>query len=790
MLRLANTLSAAIPISGNTILFALLVLAALAALTALLWARLGQERRRSARLRALARFPVENPSPVLRLGPQGEVHFANAAAQSVLAADGWERGRSAPDAWTTLIDALPPAGEALERDVLCRDGRVFSAVFMQVGGGINVYARDVTRARQAEAQLRRDEAVLRQAGEMTRLGAWEIEILEDGRLNANPLRWSDETFRIFGYAPGSVPVTNALFFERIHPEDRTLVAEAVAAVMAERRPYSLEHRIVRESGEVRIVLEHAEMECDARGRVCRIVGAVQDVTERRGVERELRAAHERTVEVLESIQDGFWAADGEWRLTYVNRKAADLWRRPREELVGRTLWDIFPGMVGTPQYERLRFALESRTPVRFEAYSELLQRWTEASAYPASGGGLSVYFRDISERKQAEEALAAAREAAERARAAAEEADRAKDRFLAVLSHELRTPLTPVLASLALLERRAGRDPTDEESLAVIRRNVELEARLIDDLLDITRIARGKIELEKRPVRLGEVLRHSVEVCRPDLDGRRLEFQAEFGPADSCWVEADSARLQQVFWNLLKNAVKFTPKGGCVGLRCFLEGPRICVEVVDSGEGIDPGSLERIFDAFVQADRPAGPQFGGLGLGLAISKALVELHGGSITACSEGKGRGATFRVALPVAPARAGAVPSAPRRTWNVPAKCARRILLVEDHGDTARMIGLVLRSAGHEVETAGDMAAALELACAREFDLLISDLGLPDGSGLALLQALRSRGRNYPAIALSGYGREADLANSRAAGFAEHLVKPPDLDHLLRVVNRLANV
>lgn len=419
----------------------------------------------------------------------------------------------------------------------------------------------------------------------------------------------------------------------------------------------------------------------------------------------------------------------------------------------------------------------------------------------AAGGQIDrvlAVSRDITDQKHAEiqlhvqaEALKAARTSAEQAKAVAEDANRAKDHFLAVLSHELRTPLTPVVASLSMMKDDPRLDADTHENLEMIRRNIELEARLIDDLLDMTRITRGKIELNRRPVALCTVIGHAVEVCKPDIEARQLHFGVDIGPSAPYFIHADATRLQQVFWNLLKNAIKFTPQDGCVGIRCRPDGDgQVVVEVNDSGAGIEPEALERIFDAFEQAERSITRQFGGLGLGLAISKALVEMHGGSIEAYSEGKGKGATFRLRLPTIPAMPDQLPKRDvgrkhgAATPSLAGQTSRRrlrILLVEDHGDTARIMKRLLMAEGHEVQAAGDVATALGLVGNEgQFDLLISDLGLPDGSGLDLMRAVRGRGLPLPGIALSGYGQEEDVRRSKDAGFTLHLTKPVEFQRL----------
>jgi len=322
----------------------------------------------------------------------------------------------------------------------------------------------------------------------------------------------------------------------------------------------------------------------------------------------------------------------------------------------------------------------------------------------------------------------------------------------------------------------------------MIHRNVEMEARLIDDLLDITRIERGKIELHRQPLMLKTIIDHAIDVCRPDIEANQLSFHADLREA-GCMVNADAARLQQVFWNLLKNAVKFTPRGGRVSISCRRQLGDVAVVVEDNGVGIDPEVLPKIFNAFEQAGRQTTRQFGGLGLGLTISKAMVELHGGCIEAQSGGKGGGARFMVHLPVAAAPAAApAGSASRNSSSASRRIpSLRILLVEDHADTAYVMRRLLSAKGHQVAVAGSIAAAMELCTDGAFDLLLSDLGLPDGSGLDLMRRLTDRSIRLPGIALSGYGQESDLQASRAAGFAAHLVKPVTLPKLEDAIARV---
>jgi signal transduction histidine kinase/response regulator RpfG family c-di-GMP phosphodiesterase len=374
-------------------------------------------------------------------------------------------------------------------------------------------------------------------------------------------------------------------------------------------------------------------------------------------------------------------------------------------------------------------------------------------------------------------------QSAQKARAESDRANRAKDSFLAMLSHELRTPLTPILTSVLALEQTDDLSEELRASLQMIRRNVELEARLIDDLLDLTRISKGKVQLNLEEVDAHLLLRSALEICQADIEKKNLALRTEFAAEKVCLL-ADPARLQQIFWNLIKNAVKFTPVGGRLEIRTQNLDGQLCVEVSDTGMGIDAETLPKIFNAFEQGDRT---QLGGLGLGLAISKALVETHSGKLTAASDGQDKGATFTAIFPIvetsADARQRAHPSAPA------AHKALRVLLVEDHEDTNRSLTQLLRRRGYYVQPAHSVQEALAAAAREQFDVLVSDIGLPDGSGIDLMEKLKS---DHPifGIALTGFGMEDDLRKSQEVGFHYHLVKPVDLNRLDALIQQADRV
>ncbi len=370
------------------------------------------------------------------------------------------------------------------------------------------------------------------------------------------------------------------------------------------------------------------------------------------------------------------------------------------------------------------------------------------------------------------------------ARDVAEQASHAKDEFIATLSHELRTPLTPSLMTLSALARSEDLDAQLREELQMVQRNVELEARLIDDLLDLTRIAQGKIQLVPGTVDVHATLKHILENSRGEFEAKRLSVDVQFD-AQRPWVSGDSARLQQVFWNLIKNAIKFTPDGGSILVRTSNEGNRLKVDFADNGIGISPELLPRIFHRFEQGGTAVTRQFGGLGLGLSICRAILELHNGAILADSRGEGWGSTFTVVLTAM--NSAPVPRNVNDTQKLRliGKLPRRILLVDDHEDTRQTLARLLTRAGYEVTAADCVGSALDRAQEAEFDLLVSDIGLPDGTGYDLMTELHEK-FGLPGVAFSGFGMEHDVKRSLAAGFSAHLTKPIDFDRLKEAMTK----
>ena len=522
-----------------------------------------------------------------------------------------------------------------------------------------------------------------------------------------------------------------------------------------------------------------------------------DITERRQAEEAVRDSSERLRLAVAIAQMGTFDIDLATDAVTVNDAGREIYGwEPGEALTFAKVQTHFHPEDRDWVVRRVGDALRPDGPGEFEVEQRIIRRdgavrWIrvrgravyEGDADSRRAVRCAGTYLDITRQREAEQERERLLQAERAARAEAERASEAKSEFLATLSHELRTPLTPVLLTVSLMESNPALPDDLRDDVATIRRNVELESRLISDLLDLTRITKGKLQLDTQDVDLHLILRSAIDICQREASAKMVVDLR----AARHLVRGDSTRLQQIFWNLINNAQKFTGPEGTVTVRSSdAADGRIRVDVIDDGVGIDPAVLPRLFNAFEQGDVRADRKQAGLGLGLAISKRLTEAHGGTIAATSAGRGRGATFRVELP---AVAKFVPeAAPPRTGPGLAPRAEplNVLVVEDHEPTLRVMVRLLKQLGHNVSGASTVAAATAAARQDGFDIIISDLGLPDGSGLDVMRQLREQyaGR---AIALTGYGMDSDIAASREAGFAEHLTKPVDVQALESAIRRL---
>jgi two-component system CheB/CheR fusion protein len=515
-----------------------------------------------------------------------------------------------------------------------------------------------------------------------------------------------------------------------------------------------------------------------------LIGIVHDVTERKQAEESLRASEERLksvsaelIRVFDTAATGLTHCSRDWRHVSANASYARWIGLPVEQIVGRPIVDV----MGEAAFELIRARVERVLRGERIEYEDVLPiagvlKPVHMVYTPDTDGagrvvGWVASVTDISERKRAETAL---RDANEKLK----EANRRKDEFLAMLGHELRNPLATIQLSVALLHRGPALAAQQARAGAMIERQTEHLVRLVEDLLEISRITTGKFALKKAPTNVADVVLNAVETCRPLLDQKQLDVSLELPPAEIA-VEADPARLTQALVNIVTNAAKYTPSGGRIRIRAAREGRDAVLAVKDTGIGIPREMLEKIFEAFVQMEQSLDRAQGGLGLGLALVRKIVELHGGTVAAFSEGPGKGSEIVARVPIGAGAATATPAAP-----APARPfrRRRVLVVEDNVDFAEGLAVLLGDKGHEVRMAHDGPAALQMIEQLRPDVVMLDIGLPILDGYEVARRVRSMpgSEGITLIALSGYGQQEDRQRSREAGFDLHFVKPDDLEKL----------
>jgi PAS domain S-box-containing protein len=532
-----------------------------------------------------------------------------------------------------------------------------------------------------------------------------------------------------------------------------------------------------ELGQLQISLQeaHETLEAIRNGEVDAIVVTGNRIYSLAGAEHPYRI-------YVEQMQEGAVTVAADGLILYCNQKFADMIGSPLEGAIS----SVISSYLSADSWEKISSVVVGAESV-FKHESVLRRRNGEEIPVNFTASRLSLLDQNVICLVVTDLTLQKVDEQLRLAKEVAEGANLAKDGFLATLSHELRTPLTPVLMAVSALQQDKTLPPRVQIDLAMIRRNIVLETHLIDDLLDLTRITHNKLELLEAPLDLHGVLQNAIDVCVSDIAGKNLDLLLDLAANETNSI-GDLVRLRQVFWNLIRNAIKFTPAGGAVRIStCNPQAGRFRVTIADSGVGFDSADAEKIFESFRQVGDQVTRCTGGLGLGLAISRSIVSSHDGRIWAESQGPNLGATFHVELPLGKA----APPSPSNEGILSLDATRaglRILLVEDHDDTREIFEMILRHKGHLVESAATAEAALTLAGRQAFDIVISDLGLPDCSGTELMTILRQR-HSLRGVALSGYGMEEDIRRSKSAGFDEHLTKPVDpakIDRLLANIMR----
>lgn len=549
---------------------------------------------------------------------------------------------------------------------------------------------------------------------------------------------------------------------------------------------------------------------DERSTVVGGIGVIRDLSARRAARENSGDAYQRLTYHLENSPLAVVEWDSDFRVSRWSESAEALFGWNAEEVLGKHVdeWSfVFAEDISAVRSvtTRQREGVEVHGVLHNRNYTKdgsvLHCEWYNSVLHDENGNLVSVLslVLDVTARKKAEEERAALLLRERNARRHAEEADRLKDEFLATLSHELRTPLTSILGWASMIRNGEVEGPSVSRAIETIERNARSQARLIDDLLDVSRIITGNLRLELRPLSLAPIVQAAIDALRPTADVKGIQIRADLTAA-ACLVRGDANRLRQVIWNLLSNAIKFTSRGGSVHISLSCVDTSVRLLVTDTGEGIPAEFLPYVFDRFRQAEGSISRKQGGLGLGLAVVRHLVELHGGAVSASSDGIGLGSTFTVDLPIATERRdpGRAEERRREIERRKSKSGEKVrldgvhvLLVEDDDDSRKLLGTMLKRHGAEVSAASSVADAFSLFTEKRPDVLVSDIGMPDEDGYQLMKRIRAltkeEGGEIPALALTGYATRKDRERALGVGYQEHIAKPIEQSDLVASIARL---
>ena len=630
--------------------------------------------------------------------------------------------------------------------------------------------RDISELSRTIADLRQTQELLRLAMISSRMGAWTRD------LAGGSVEWAPELESIFGLDPGSFSGDENAFLEKVFPEDRSKVTEAVSGAIENKSEYIVQFRFIHADGSVRWMEGRGRAFYDDDGVPKRLFGIGIDITERETA-AEARRENERS---LEEMANAFpqlaWMADPDGYIFWYNQQWYEFTGTTLEQMKG---W----GWQSVHDPEMLPQVLEKwKNSVcegeAFEMEFPILRydgkfQWflTRATPFRGADGTIKRWFgtnTNIDEIRNI--------------RIRSEEASRSKDEFLAMLSHELRAPLNLMAGWSQILKATDYEEGTVRKAIDVIFRNVELQSALIEDLLDVSRIVTEKIEIESKPVDFADIVTDVVEVVKQDASKKDVEITLDID-VENTVILGDSHRLTQIVSNLLNNSIKFTPGGGRIDVHLSNSDKFVKFKVVDNGIGIEDEMLPFIFERFRQADTTSTRAFGGLGLGLSIVESLVSMHGGSVSARSEGLNHGAEFLVELPLAAVVSPEVKTKISTNDNARSLKGLRVLVVDDDPDSLELMAMFLELEGLTVTRSTSASEALSHFPSSTFDLMISDLGMPDVDGYDLIRKLRESipSEKLPAIALTGFASERDRSLVYEAGFQAHIAKPVEFDHLL---------
>ncbi|MHC5754831.1 MAG: PAS domain-containing protein [Nostoc sp.] len=681
--------------------------------------------------------------------------------------------KGTPKWWEVVVSPILDASGQLERILLI--------------------SRDITERKKTELLLQESEARLKLAYKATRSGVWDWDITR------NSAHVSEEYCNLFGLDLTTEEVSFEQWLSLLYPDDRTFANEIVSRTIQQQQEYyETDYRILHPDG-IRWLAARAKVFYDAAGNAVRMLGNVQDISDRKQVEDELRQSEERYRYLAEAIPQLVWTCDASGSCDYANQRLCDYTGLSLEQILGQGwISGVHPDDRQAAQSlwnNTVDCGSSYRHEYRFKRASDRSYRWHLVLGMPLKDqrGQVVKWFgtcTDIHDQKELEVERNRLLAQEQAARAEAERANRIKDEFLAVLSHELRSPLNPILGWTKLLQTRKFNETKTAQALATIERNAKLQTQLIDDLLDVAKILRGKLSIEATPVNLASVIESAIDTVSTAAIAKSITLHPVLPNIGQ--VSGDSNRLQQIVWNLLSNAIKFTPNGGRVEIRLQPLDNQAEIIVSDTGKGINPEFLPYIFESFRQEDVSVTRKYGGLGLGLAIVRQLVEAHGGTITADSAGEGLGATFTVQLPLLNVEPE-IKQPDELSQPALELTGIRVLTVDDDADARELLTVLLAEYGAKVLTVSSAAEVLANLESFQPDVLVSDIGMPEVDGYSLIQQIRAltaeRGGEIPAIALTAYARIEDSLRAITSGYQRHVTKPLDPEELVQAVVALAH-
>ncbi|HQU85304.1 MAG TPA: PAS domain-containing protein [Pyrinomonadaceae bacterium] len=668
---------------------------------------------------------------------------------------------------------------------------------------------DITDRKLTEEKLRKSDERLNLVTRATNDAIW------DWNLQTNDVWWNKAVQTMFDYKENEVEPDSKWWYEHIHPEDRERVVKGIHDVIDNGgENWTDEYRYLCSDGNFKYVFDRG-FAIHKDGKPLRMLGAMQDVTARKDAETALKKSQERLQLVLDSSVLGLWYCDLPFDvLSWSDRTKSHFWLSPEATVTIEDFYRIIhpEDRENTRQaidksiQERTDYDVEYRTvdgeTGRIKWIRALGRGFYDENDNPYRFDGITI---DISDEKLIQVEREQLLWSEKNARAEAENANRLKDEFLATLSHELRTPLSSILGWSRMLREMNLPESQREKAIETIERNAKSQAQLIEDILDVSRITSGKLRLNVQPIEVAPIIELVLESVRPAAAAKGIRLQKVLD--SDGMISGDADRLQQIIWNLMSNAIKFTPKGGKVAIKLERIDSHVEVTVTDNGQGIEAEALPFIFERFRQSDSSTTRVHGGLGLGLAIVRHLVELHGGTVQAHSEGKDCGAVFSLNFPIIPLRSdkdqffenvqkSVLGSEQKNLASItcpPEIKGLRVLLVDDEPDTLEILMFVFSSCEAKVKGVSSVDAALEILAQEEFDVLVSDIGMPYKDGFDLIKTLRKlpaeKGGRIPAVALTAYARFEDRMKVLSAGFQMHIPKPVEPAELLTVVANLAN-